>query len=99
MSFWQSLFGRRAPADSAEPKLGEAVEYNGFVIRSAPIAEGGKYLTAGVIEKDVGGVRKVHRFIRADTHPSFEAAASFSLDKGRQIVDLQGERMFDDRRA
>jgi hypothetical protein len=94
MSFWKSLFGGRSSAPSAEQKVGEAVEYNGFVIRAAPIAEGGKFLTAGIIEKEIGGERKTHRFIRADTHPTFDAAAAFSLAKARQIVDLQGDRMF-----
>jgi hypothetical protein len=96
MSFWKTLFGR-GPKAAAEPRLGEAVEYKGFVIRAAPMNEGGRFLTAGVIEKDVAGERRTHRFIRADTHPTFDAAASFSLDKARQIIDLQGERMFDTR--
>lgn len=95
MSFWNTLFGGGPKA--AEPRLGEAVEYKGYVIRSAPIAEGSKYLTAGVIEKEVAGERKTHRFIRADTHPTFDAAVSFSFDKARQIIDLQGDRMFDTR--
>jgi hypothetical protein len=96
MSFWKTLFGG-GPKAAAEPRLGEAVEYKGFVIRAAPIAEGGRFLTAGVIEKEVAGERKTHRFIRADTHPTFDAAVSFSLDKARQIIDLQGDRVFDSR--
>ena len=96
MSFWKSLFGGGASA-SAEPKAGktgETVEYKGFTIQAAPFQDGGKYLTAGTISKDVAGERRTHRFIRADSHPTFDAAASFSLDKGRQIVDLVGDNMF-----
>lgn len=92
MSFLKSLFGgRSAPA----MPQGEPVEYKGYVIRPAPFQNGGQYQTAGTIEKDVDGVRKEHRFIRADSHASLEDAMNFSVSKARQIVDLQGDRMFD----
>ena len=91
MSFWKSLFG--SAGDSQKPS--EPVEYNGYTIRAAPFKNDGHFQTAGIIEKDVGGVRKEHRFIRADTHISFEDAVAFSLSKARQLVDQQGERMFD----
>jgi hypothetical protein len=41
-------------------------------------------------------VRKEHRFIRADSYASYDDAVSFTLNKARQIVDLQGERMFNE---
>jgi hypothetical protein len=93
MSFWSALFGRRPAAASA--KLSDPVEYNGYVIRAAPYKNNGAYQTAGVIEREIGGVRKQHRFIRADAYASYEDAVNFTLNKARQIVDLQGERMFD----
>ena len=93
MSFWKSLFG--GGAAESEGKPGEPVEYNGFTIRAAPYKAEGQYQTAGVVEKDVGGVRKEHKFIRADRHASYDDAVDFSLAKARQIVDQQGERMFD----
>jgi hypothetical protein len=37
---------------------------------------------------------KEHRFIRAETHPSRDDAAAFAVQKGRQIIDQQGERVF-----
>jgi hypothetical protein len=93
MSFLKSLFGgRSAPAPAPQ---GEPVEYKGYVIRAAPFQNGGQYQTAGTIEKEVDGVRKEHRFIRADSHASLDDAMSFSVSKARQIVDLQGDRMFD----
>ena len=95
MSFWKSLFGGRPSAGSAAQQSGEPVEYNGFVIRAAPFQEGGRFQTAGIIEKEIAGVRKQHRFVRADTHASFDEAAAFSLTKARQIIDLQGDRLFD----
>jgi len=94
MSFWKTLFGG---GKSATQKAGETVEYNGFTIRAEPFEDGGKYLTAGTISKEVAGETKTHRFVRADSHASFDAAASFSLDKARQIVDLMGDKIFAER--
>lgn len=93
MSIFSALFGRgqSAPAE----KLADPVEYKGFIIRAAPYKNNGQYQTAGVIAREVGGVRKEHRFIRADSYASYDDAASFTLNKARQIIDLQGERIFD----
>ena len=94
MSFWKSLFGGGA-SESTDAKPGEPVEYNGFTIRAAPYKVEGQYQTAGIVEKDVNGVRKEHKFIRADRHASYDDAVEFSLAKARQIVDQQGDRVFD----
>lgn len=91
MSFWKSLFGGGA-VEEAKPS--DPVEYNGFTIRAAPYKAEGQYQTAGIITKDIGGVPKEHKFIRADRHASLDDAVEFSLSKARQIVDQQGERMF-----
>ncbi len=93
MSFWNALFGRRSAAETG--KTSDPVEYKGFVIRAAPYKNNGGYQTAGVIEREVNGVRQEHRFIRADTYASYEDAVNFTLGKARQIIDLQGERIFD----
>jgi hypothetical protein len=92
MSFLRSLFGRLAPAQTE--KIAEPVEYKGFIIRAAPFKSEGQYQAAGTIEREIGGVRKEHRFIRADAFASFDDAVTFTLGKARQIVDLQGERLF-----
>jgi len=92
MSFLSALFGKLAP--SAAEKVVEPVEYKGFIIRPAPFKTEGVYQTAGTIERDIGGVRKEHRFVRADAFATFDDAAAFTLSKARQMVDLQGERMF-----
>ena len=94
MSFWKSLFGGGS-SDSAEAKPSAPVEYNGFIIRAAPYKAEGQYQTAGIVEKEINGVRKEHKFIRADRHASYDDAVEFSLAKARQIVDQVGERMFD----
>jgi hypothetical protein len=92
MSFLSALFGRRAGGETE--KVSEPVEYKGFIIRAAPYKSEGQYQSAGIIEREIGGVRKEHRFIRADAFASYDDAVTFSLGKARQIVDLQGERMF-----
>jgi len=93
MSFFSTLFGRGKAAPTA--KLSDPVEYKGFIIRAAPYKNNGHYQTAGVIEREIGGVRKEHRFIRADAYASYDDAVNFTLNKARQIIDLQGERIFD----
>jgi hypothetical protein len=93
MSFWKKLFGGGS-ADEAEGKPGAPEDYKGFTIRAAPYKSEGQYQTAGIVTKDVGGVAKEHKFIRADRHASYDDAVAFSLSKARQLVDEQGERMF-----
>ena len=95
MSFWSALFGR-----GAEPaKAAEAVEYKGFTIRAAPYKNNGHYQTAGTIEREVAGVRKEHRFIRADAYAAYDDAVTFTVNKARQIIDLQGEKIFEQTRT
>ena len=73
----------------------EAVEYNGYRIKPTPYqTNGGVYQTAGTIEKDGPDGIQEHRFVRADTHPSRDDAISFAVSKAKQIIDLQGDRIF-----
>jgi hypothetical protein len=92
MSLLSALFGKLAPTPAE--RVPEPVEYKGFIIRPAPFKTEGQFQTAGTIEREVGGVHKEHRFIRADAFASFDDAVAFTLAKARQMVDLQGERMF-----
>ncbi len=87
-ALFNRLFGDAAVPDT------EGAEYNGYRIRPAPYRRQGQYQTCGIIEKEVAGVLKEHRFIRAEMHPTREAAISFSIAKARQIIDEQGERLF-----
>jgi hypothetical protein len=96
MSFWKTLFGGGAsPGGPAAAKASAPESYNGFTIRAAPFKSGEQYQAAGYIAKEIGGERKEHHFIRADFFSSQEDAATFSLTKARQIIDLQGDRLFD----
>ena len=40
-------------------------------------------------------MRKEHRFIRADSHPGYDDAVTFTLSKARQMIDQMGDRLFD----
>ena len=93
MSFLKKLFGGGSP-DAAEAAPAKTMEHKGFTIAAAPFKEGGQFQTAGVVSKTVNGVPKEHKFIRADRFPSLDEAVEFSLRKGCQIVDEQGERLF-----
>ena len=93
MSFFKKLFGGGSSgSESAKPL--KTLEHKGFVIEAAPYKEGGQFQLAGVIRKDVGGVMKEHKFIRADRFTSIDEAADIAIAKGRQIIDEQGENIF-----
>lgn len=91
MSFLKKLFGG---GKAAEPEASPAEDYNGFILRAAPYQEAGQWQMCGIISKEVDGTVKEHRFVRADRFPSREDAVSFTLAKARQIVDLNGKRIF-----
>jgi hypothetical protein len=93
VSFLKRLFGggSSAPREVAA----DPVEHEGFVIRPAPYEEGGQYQIAGTIEKTVAGTTLTHRFIRADRMAGRDEAVAFTILKARQIIDQQGERIFE----
>jgi hypothetical protein len=94
LSFWKSLFGVGRKESGETAATAKQAEHRGFTIEARPYQEGGQYQTAGVISKEVGGVRKEHRFVRADRFTTLDDAVEFCLSKGRQIVDEQGDRLF-----
>ena len=71
-----------------------AVEYKGYRIRATPFQSNGQYQTSGIIEKITPDGVKEHRFIRADAYPNRDDAIAFSITKAKQIIDLQGDRIF-----
>ena len=77
-----------------QERAAPAVEYKGYRIRPTPYRNNGLYQTAGIIEKDTPEGVKEHRFIRADTHQGREDAIAFAVSKAKQIIDLQGDRIF-----
>jgi hypothetical protein len=93
---WNRLVG--PGAGEANAPAAPAVEYKGYRIKPAPFQSNGQYQTAGSIEKDApdGSVLE-HKFIRADAYPSREDAINFTISKAKQIIDLQGDRIFSER--
>lgn len=96
MSFLKKLFGMGGSAESAgaAPKTEGEAEHKGFMIRATPFKQDGQYQTCGVISKEIGGVVKEHKFIRADRFAGLDDVVAITLNKGRQLVDEQGEKMF-----
>ena len=88
------LFGRGGEGGAKPAKAEPAVEYNGFEIIAEPISGGSQYNVAGIIRKTYPDGIKEHRFIRADTHGGRDEAVSHSVQKARQLIDEQGERIF-----
>lgn len=96
MSWLSRLFGGGSASSSpAAPVPTAEVEHNGFTVRAEPYkSEGGQFQTAGTVLKEVDGEMREHRFVRADRFGSLEDATAISLQKGRQLVDEQGNRLF-----
>jgi len=94
MSFWKKLFGGAGDDAGGEPKVAGEAEHKGFLIRATPFKQGGEYQTCGIVSKEIGGVMKEHKFVRADRFASLEDVVSITLNKGRQIIDEQGDRLF-----
>jgi hypothetical protein len=92
-AFWSRLAG--PGAGGAEAVEAAAVEYNGYRIRPTPFRNNGQFQTCGIIEKDGPEGMKQHRFIRADAYPGREDAIAFTITKAKQIIDLQGDRIFE----
>ena len=92
MSFFKKLFGGSGAAKS-EAAVKKA-EHKGFTIEARPYKEGGQFQLAGVISKEIDGVRREHKFIRADRFTSIDEAAEIALVKGKQIIDEQGAQIF-----
>jgi hypothetical protein len=89
MSIISRLFGGGA---TPEP---EPETYKGFNIFPAPQSGEGGFRIAGRIEKEIDGEVKSHDFLRADTMQSKDECARFTVVKAKQIIDEQGDRLFD----
>ncbi|NJO34022.1 MAG: hypothetical protein HC869_13650 [Rhodospirillales bacterium] len=94
MAFWRKLFGGGDSGGSEAGSSLKSADHKGFTIKAQPYKEGGQWQLAGTISKDVGGVMKEYRFVRADRFTDAGEAAEIALSKGRQIIDEQGERIF-----
>ena len=94
MSFFKRLFGGGGSDEGAAAAPAKQIEHKGFTIAAMPYKNDGQYQTCGVVSKEVDGVLKEHRFVRADRFAALDDAVDVSIRKGQQIVDEQGERIF-----
>ena len=92
MSFLKRIFGGGDGGFGSRP--GATQDYKGFAITATPIKESAQWRLAGLITKEIGGVTKEHRFVRADLFSSKEEAEQFAFVKAQLIVDQNGEGMF-----
>jgi hypothetical protein len=91
MSWFSGLFGGKS---GAKAETGPSRGYKGFTIIAAPIKESGQFRLAGMISKEIDGVIKEHRFVRADLFTSKDDAIQFAFVKGELIIDQSGEGIF-----
>ena len=84
MSLFSKLFGKSQPPAPA------STEYKGYTVTPQPMADGGQFRLSALIEKD----GKTHHLIRADTLATVEAANVAAIEKAKQVIDQQGERIF-----
>ena len=97
MSFLKRLFGLGSSDTTAAKPEAEPVssEHKGFIILATPFSEAGQFQTCGLIRKEINGEMKEHKFIRADRFAVMDDAVNITLMKGRQIIDEQGDGLFD----
>ncbi len=92
MSFLSRLCGgNKEPAPEPPAPVSE---HRDFTIRATPYQHEGQWQMCGVIEKDVDGALKSHRFVRADRFASRDDAIELTFSKARQIIDQQGDALF-----
>lgn len=94
MSFLKRLFGGGGEKAEAEPAVAQEIEHKGYTVRATPYKAEGQYQTCGVVLREIEGVVKEHKFIRADRFAALEDAVQISLTKGKQLIDEQGDRIF-----
>lgn len=97
MSLLKKLFGGGSSSDQKSAKVAHsAVDYEGFTITPAPMAESGGFRIAAHIEMEGedGTVRR-HHLIRADVIRDMDEAVDASIEKAKLMIDQSGLRVFD----
>ena len=92
MSFLKKLFGSK-PTKPKTPTVVETIMYDGYKIDTTPMNEGGQFRLCAMITKEIDGVSKTHKLIRADILASKEQASEEAIRKAKQVIDEQGEQI------
>ncbi len=87
MSWLSKIFG--GGGSNAAAAVTET--YKDFSITPQPQKDANGWRIAALIEKD----GKSHTLIRADVLNAKDAAEAASVSKAKQVIDEQGERLFD----
>ncbi|TPW26372.1 HlyU family transcriptional regulator [Pararhizobium mangrovi] len=90
ISFLKKMFGGSEGGEPEAKSGGEAAgseNYRDCTIVATPMRADSQWRLAGRITKQIDGETVERAFIRADLFASKDEAASFSLSKGRQIID------------
>ncbi|MCH2550255.1 MAG: HlyU family transcriptional regulator [Alphaproteobacteria bacterium] len=92
--FLNRLFSSKSKP-SFTPSGHSSISYKEYSVRADPELQGNQWITAGIISKELNGSIKEYRFVRGDFHASRESANEFSISKACQIIDLEGEKIFE----
>lgn len=95
MSFLSKIFGGTKKNQNNEPVILGDEDYKGYIIESLEMKQGSEFLLAGMISKTINDELKTKKFIRADRLHSKEQANDAALKKGKQIIDQEGDALFD----
>lgn len=93
---FRGLKGARDPRSKDDAPRG-AVQYYEYIIVPVDKKEDGHWLAAGVISKEFDDGVREYRFVRGDRHGDKVIARNFSVTKAQQIIDAEGDRIFDER--
>lgn len=93
MSLISSLKSLFTPAEKQPfpPEEQASESYGDYLITPASVKEEHGFRINGTISKG----EQVHTFIRADTLPSADDCAREMIRKAKQMIDQQGDRIFD----
>ena len=91
---FSGLFGGGSGSGASATRH-QGIEHKGYTITPAPLQRDGQWQLAGTITKPAeDGSLREHRLIRADLMPSEDAAVEFCIRKGKQVIDEQGDGIF-----
>jgi len=88
-----SLFSSNT-AEAATATEAANVDYNGFIITPAPIAEGGQFRVAAIITKGKDESLQTHQFIRSDLVASHDECIEITIRKAKMTIDQLADTLF-----
>lgn len=94
MSFFSKIFGSKPKNKNNEPVILGTEDYNGYKIEALEMKQGSEFMLAGLISKTIDDELKTKKFIRADRLHSKEQASNTAINKGKQIIDQEGDALF-----